>query len=131
MRTKGLIRLLCGAICGLFVLAGSTGGAFGVGGVRVVDDDGQQCPGATDTTIQSALSAVPAGGRVEVCPGLYSGPVFVTNDSVAIQAVGQPGVPHTPAAVADRASCLSIAADDPATEAIVENTAPFGDAFEL
>jgi parallel beta-helix repeat protein len=130
MNGKGLMRLLCASLCVLFVLGASAGRAAGGVAVRVVDDDRQQCPGATDTTIQSALSSVGAGGRVEVCPGVYTGSVVVFQP-VDIQAVDQPGVPHSPAAVADKASCLSTPADDPTKEAIVENSEPYGDAMEL
>lgn len=37
----------------------------------VVDDDGAQCAGADYSSIADAVRAVPAGGTVEVCPGLY------------------------------------------------------------
>lgn len=130
MNGIGLTRLLCAGLCALLVLGGSARGASGDVAVRIVDDDGQQCPGATDTTIQGALASVAAGGRVEVCPGLYTGSVVVFQP-VDIQAVDQPGVPHTPPAVADNASCLSAPADDPTKEAIVENSEPYGDAMEL
>src|SRR5712691_3487187 len=106
MKRIASIQLAIAIICGLFVLGAGARVAYGDVAVRVVDDDRAQCPAATDTTIQSAVGAVGPGGRVEVCPGLYSGPVYVSNASVSIQAVSQPGVPHTPAAAADRASCL-------------------------
>jgi Right handed beta helix region/HYR domain len=127
---KGKASIFLSIAAAFAFLVFGSGGASASVAVRVVDDDGQQCPTATDTTIQGALSSLPPGGRVEVCPGLYSGPVYVSQP-VEIQAVEQPGVPHTPAAVADRASCLSAAADDPTTESIVENTEPYGDGFEL
>jgi hypothetical protein len=123
------VKLLVALALGLFALGGADV-AFAGPVVRVVDDDGQQCPSATDTTIQNAVAFAGAGGRVEVCPGLYRGPVFVSQP-VEIQAVSALGVPHTPAAAADRDSCLSLGAGDPTSEAIVENTNPFGDAFEL
>jgi hypothetical protein len=124
------IRFLAAASCAVSLLAGVGGTALGGTGVRVVDDDRQQCPSATDTTIQSALSWVGAGGRVEVCPGLYQGPVFLSQP-VEIQAVDQPGFPHTPAAVTSSDSCQTAPADDATIEAIVENTQPYGDVLEL
>jgi parallel beta-helix repeat protein len=130
MTRRRSTRLLTAASCALLLFGGGARTALGGAGVRVVDDDLQQCPAATDTSIQSAVSSVGAGGRVEVCPGLYQGPVYLSQP-VEIQAVDQAGVPHTPTAVMSRDSCQTASADDPTKEAIVENTQSFGDAFEL
>ena len=58
----------------------------------VVDDNGNECPGAGFTTIDGALVAASDGDTVEVCPGTYtpSGAQYnVTNSSLTI--TGRPG----------------------------------------
>lgn len=42
----------------------------------LVDDDGEQCPGAL-TTIQAAVAAASAGATILVCPGTYHGSVDI------------------------------------------------------
>jgi len=46
----------------------------------LVDDDGEQCPGAL-TTIQAAVAAAPAGATILVCPGTYHGSVNIVGPS--------------------------------------------------
>ncbi len=44
----------------------------------VVDDDRAQCPGATHSTIQSAVLEADPGTKIEVCAGIYLGSVPIT-----------------------------------------------------
>ena len=46
----------------------------------LVDDDGEQCPGAL-TTIQAAVEAASAGATILVCPGTYHGSVNIWGPS--------------------------------------------------
>ena len=46
----------------------------------LVDDDGEQCPGAL-TTIQAAVAAASAGATILVCPGTYHGSVNIVGPS--------------------------------------------------
>ena len=46
----------------------------------LVDDDGEQCPGAL-TTIQAAVAAASAGTTILVCPGTYHGSVNIVGPS--------------------------------------------------
>lgn len=41
------------------------------GGGLVVDDDGVECPGASFTTIQAAVTSATAGDTIQVCAGTY------------------------------------------------------------
>jgi Right handed beta helix region len=43
----------------------------------VVDDDGTDCPNADFTSIQAAVTAAPAGARIEVCAGTYNEEVVI------------------------------------------------------
>ena len=57
--------------------------------VLLVDDDRQQCPGATFHSVQAAIMEAPAGAVVQVCPGVYT--EFVDIDK-PLTLLGQPEV---------------------------------------
>lgn len=57
-----------------------------------VDDDGLQCPGATHSTIQSAVLAADPGTKIEVCAGTYTGTVPITVDDIHLVAKHPPAV---------------------------------------
>ena len=66
---------------GISVFALLISAIVGVGQARAatltVDDDHAQCPSASFTTIQSAVTAASPGDRINVCPGTYHEQVAV------------------------------------------------------
>ena len=46
-------------------------------GMRIVDDNGLDCPNAQYTTVQSAVTAANPGDKIKVCPGTYTEQVTV------------------------------------------------------
>lgn len=58
----------------------------------VVDDDRAQCPQASHTSVQSAVTAARPGGTVVVCAGTYHETVTVTTADVRLVADGEGGV---------------------------------------
>jgi hypothetical protein len=61
--------LLAAVVVALPSAVGAGAGAVNPGGI-VVDDD-SICPGTDFTSIQAAVTASPAGSRIQVCPGTY------------------------------------------------------------
>ena len=71
-RARGL------ALAGLIAsLALSVPAGVAAAGPIVVDDDGAQCKRADFTTIQAAVTAAPAGTKIQVCAGTYTEQVSV------------------------------------------------------
>jgi parallel beta-helix repeat protein len=64
-----------------------------------VDDDGAQCPNATFTSIQAAVTAASPGDKIQVCAGTYSEQVHIQNkDDLKLEGKGDPTIkaPITP-----------------------------------
>lgn len=57
----------------------------------VVDDDHQQCPDATFTSINAAVMAAPPGSTIRVCPGIYKESVQILKPNLYLQAPRQQG----------------------------------------
>ena len=79
-----------------------------------------ECPNARFTSIQAAIDAAPAGGRVKVCPGLYA-------ESVTVP---KPLTLMAPRQWAGATPCPADPATDPRRYAIVDSPG-YGDAFRL
>ena len=43
----------------------------------IVVDDNSACPGTDYTSIQAAVTASPAGSKIQVCPGTYNEQVVI------------------------------------------------------
>ncbi len=86
-------RSLTGFGLGLLVTLGLTSpadaGGYGHGPGRAprlfVDDDGQQCPHARFTTIQSAIDAAQDGAVIVVCQGTYDEQLDIVDKSLTIR----------------------------------------------
>jgi hypothetical protein len=85
--------------------------------VRVVDDNGAQCPGAAFTTIQSAIDAASPGDTIKVCAGTYN--EVVTVNKANLRLVG-------PAAAPLGTSCRNAGTPNPSRQAIIQSTGGSG-----
>jgi nitrous oxidase accessory protein NosD len=85
--------------------------------VRVVDDNGAQCPGAAFTTIQSAINAASPGDTIRVCAGTYN--EVVTVNKANLRLVGPGFAPLG-------TSCRNAGAPDPSRQAIIQSTGGSG-----
>jgi hypothetical protein len=85
--------------------------------VRVVDDNGVQCPGAPFTTIQSAITASSPGDTIRVCAGTYN--EVVTVNKANLRLVG-------PAIAPLATSCRNAGAPNPSRQAIIQSTGGSG-----
>jgi parallel beta helix pectate lyase-like protein/thrombospondin type 3 repeat protein len=127
--SRRFCRLLFAVTLGLAGLGANAGVAAAQAAVRVVDDDRVQCPQASATDIQTAVANAPAGSRIEVCPGLYLGPVVI-DKPLHLLAVSQPGMPHVPQAAVHGPTCVLGGVSIQTVDAIVRPTGPRA-VFEL
>jgi hypothetical protein len=86
---------------------------FGAGATQAatltVDDDHAQCPGATFTSIQAAVTAATPGDKINVCPGTYHEQVMI-NKPLTISGVdiaGQNLATIMPVGVAPNSTSLT------------------------
>lgn len=78
--------LLGGVLLGLFVPSVAGAPSSGPSGqALVVDDDGEDCPGAEFRTIQAALDEAAPGETVQVCAGNYTENVVVTTPDLTLE----------------------------------------------
>lgn len=72
---------------------GTAPAQLGLGGstVLVVDDDGADCPRATFTSIQTAVTAADPGSTILVCRGVYPEQVTIAKNDLRVRAKGKPG----------------------------------------
>ncbi|MER5404138.1 right-handed parallel beta-helix repeat-containing protein [Streptomyces sp. NPDC002769] len=80
--------------------------------VLVVDDNGAQCPGASFTTIQAAITAASPGDEIRVCAGTYN--EVVTVNKANLRLVG-------PAAAPSGTVCRQAGAPNPSRQAIIQS----------
>ena len=68
---------LLAAVIVAFPAAAGGGGSSEVNPGGIVVDDNSACPGTDYTSIQAAVTASPAGSKIQVCPGTYNEQVVI------------------------------------------------------
>jgi len=107
----GTIRFTLFALF-LLLVAGSSSAAHGV--TLVVSNSSRPCPGATFTTIQSAINAASPGDEIVICNGTYAEQLSITK-SLDIEA--HSGALLAPASIPQNAT--SLATGDPIAAAVL------------
>ncbi|MFJ8199137.1 right-handed parallel beta-helix repeat-containing protein [Streptomyces sp. NPDC096152] len=112
MKRRALLSAFVVAVATVFPAFPAVAAAPGraAASTLIVDDD-LACPGATYSTIQSAVDAAAAGDTIQVCAGTYNEIVDVNKPNLTL--VGQTKLP---------ADCDVFAEPKPAVDSIIEAT---------